>query len=152
MSADLSARAYRLLARRALTVREMERRLGAFAPAPEVRRVVAALVRAGYLDDAALARAFIEERRDARAAGPALLAAKLRARGVARSLVEALLAELVLPVEAELAADLAARRAATLAHLPPAVRRRRLFSFLRGRGFSPDVARRCSGVEDGEGA
>ena len=111
--------------------------------------VDAALERAaglGLLDDAAFARSYVETR-SPRGRGPARLTRDLMAMGVDRREIDAALAAHWPdgPGEAEVPLALVTRRAAQLAGLPPAVRRRRLLAYLarrgyRGRGVSTVVA------------
>jgi regulatory protein len=90
----------------------------------------------GLLDDAAFARNYVETR-SSRGRGPARLARDLMAMGVERREIDAALAAHWPdgPGEVEVPLALVTRRAAQLAGLPPAVRRRRLLAYLARRGY-----------------
>jgi regulatory protein len=90
----------------------------------------------GLLDDGAFARNYVETR-SARGRGPARLVRDLMAMGVERRDIDAALAAHWPdgPGEVEVPLALVTRRAAQLAGLPPAVRRRRLLAFLARRGY-----------------
>ncbi len=91
----------------------------------------------GLLDDAAFARGYVETR-STRGRGPVRLTRDLMAMGVERSVIDgAIASHWPDGLEgAELPLALVRRRAAQLAGLPPAVRRRRLLAFLARRGYS----------------
>jgi regulatory protein len=91
----------------------------------------------GLLDDAAFARNYVETR-SVRGRGPARLTRDLMAMGVERRDIDAALAAHWPDGTggAEVPLALVTRRAAQLAGLPPAVRRRRLLAFLARRGYS----------------
>lgn len=90
----------------------------------------------GLLDDAAFARTYVETR-SARGRGPARLVRDLMVMGVERSLIDGAIAAHWPDGldEAEVPLALLTRRAAQLADLPPAVRRRRLLAYLARRGY-----------------
>lgn len=101
--------------------------------------VEAAMERAaalGLLDDAAFARNYVETR-SPRGRGPSRLTRDLMAMGVERRDIDAALTAHWPDGagEAEVPLTLVTRRAAQLAGLPPAVRRRRLLAFLARRGY-----------------
>lgn len=86
--------ALRLLSHRARSRREVEQRLRKKGFAPGVVSDTAdQLVRLGYLDDAAFARAFVADRLRLRPRGRRALAAELRKKGVASSHIDAALDE-----------------------------------------------------------
>jgi regulatory protein len=102
--------------------------------------VIADLARAGWIDDARFARAWIEDRLALRPKGARALRAELRARGVAAEVIEASLDTLLSQDrEAVIALDQAKRRLERLSRLPAEVARRRLVGWLRRRGFSAGV-------------
>lgn len=90
----------------------------------------------GLLDDAAFARTYVETRAT-RGRGPARLVRDLMVMGVERSLIDGAIAAHWPDglEEAEVPLALLTRRAAQLADLPPAVRRRRLLAYLARRGY-----------------
>jgi regulatory protein len=90
----------------------------------------------GLLDDATFARTYVETR-STRGRGPARLVRDLMVMGVDRSLIDGAIAAHWPDglEEAEVPLALVTRRAAQLADLPPAVRRRRLLAFLARRGY-----------------
>ncbi|MFN3596582.1 MAG: regulatory protein RecX [Rubricoccaceae bacterium] len=141
-----SARAAALdfLSRRARTTAEVRRALvkkGYDADVAE--RTVAALVAAGYLDDAAYATAYVRGRFAGRGHGPARLRQDLAQRGIDRALIDMALA--TLEAEEDLAQTVrrhAAKRWRTLASEPDVTRRaRKTFNFLLRQGFAYDLAR-----------
>ncbi|OPZ93502.1 MAG: Regulatory protein RecX [candidate division TA06 bacterium ADurb.Bin417] len=140
MNEDLLARAYRLLGRRAYTRSALLKKLREKGPAEAAEAAVEALARAGYLNDADFARDYVRQRSSNRPSGRRFLKMKLQSKGVAPEAIEAALADLDPDQEAEMARQLAEKKARTLARLEPAVRRRQLYQFLVGRGFSPDLA------------
>ena len=106
-------------------------------PRDAVDRALARAGDLGLLDDAAFARSYVETRA-ARGRGPVRITRNLGAMGVERRVVYAAVAAHWPDGrdEAEVPVDLVTRRAAQLASLPPAVRRRRLLAFLARRGYS----------------
>lgn len=139
--ADIQRHAMTLLNRRAMSVRELSRKLTSRGlGASAVEGVVAHLVEIGALNDEAFARALIEETVARKPAGPRLLRAKLRQRGVNAALIERLLTELSAPTEIlPQALALARKRQASLAHLDRTTQKRRLWALLARRGFDPDT-------------
>jgi regulatory protein len=141
-----------LLARRPWTCAELTTRLRRRgAPAEVAATVVADLTARGYLDDAAFARRWVEQRA-ARGYGAARLRNELRARGVAAALVDAALAEIGGVDVLDAARALARRRLAALARAPAARVAARLRDHLMRRGFSASVVsrvvRETTGVGD----
>ncbi len=95
----------------------------------------------GYLDDAAFAKQWVEERGAAR--GPRLLTAELRRKGVAGEIIAA-------AVPKDAADQVAAARALAVKRLArlsggelSAAARQRLTRYLAGRGYDYDVIRRA---------
>jgi regulatory protein len=149
--------ALRYLAFSARTESQVRARLAKGDCAGHADAVVAWLRALGYLDDAAYARARAAALLTRGRAGPRLAARRLQAAGIegpeARSAVAAALAEAGGEGEPELALcrALAAKRArgAALASLDDRARRR-IASFLLGRGFAAPVVARVLGIyEDG---
>lgn len=135
---DIHDAALDALERRALTRRELARRLlqKGFTPGevdPELER----LARAGLLDDAALAYNSARRRAEEGRRGPARVRAELIARGSAGDVATAAVAEAFPPAAADDALDRAARR--LLRRGPPATpeaRDRLVRRLVRG-GFAP---------------
>jgi regulatory protein len=149
--------ALRFLASRARTEAQLRARLVRAELADEADAVVAWLLRLGYLDDAAFARARARALVSPGRLGPRLAERRLVAAGIERAraqeAVAAALAEQgdAAGGEAGLCRALAERRARTadLAGLDDRARRR-LARFLLGRGFSGTVVMRVLGLyEDG---
>lgn len=115
--------------------------------------MVADLTARGYLDDAALARQWVETRA-ARGYGAARLRAELRARGVEPALVDAALAGLDPAAALERARAAARRRLPVLARGRPERLAARLHDYLLRRGFASDVAarvaRECAGAREAD--
>lgn len=143
-AARARAVALELLGRRAWTRRELRDRLRRRGASAEVAgAVVADLTGAGYLDDRAVARAWVETRAAERGLGTRRLRAELRRRGVAAAVVEDVLeASGVTREEEARARELAARRLKVLAGLERATAARRLWGYLVRRGFAPELAGR----------
>ena len=129
-----------LLARKPRTERDLRAALGdAFQPI-DIDRALARLHELGYLDDRAWSERYVAGQR-AQTRGRSLLRNELRARGVADDVVaEALDGRDELVV----ATEVAQRKARSLRSEADEERRsRRLYDFLRRRGFSDDVARQA---------
>jgi regulatory protein len=127
------------LGRRALTRRELERRLaGKGYGREEVASVLDALAGRGLLDDAKTAEQHVKARAS-RGVGKRRVAAELAARGVPESERAAALAGI--DAEGEKARLLAAlaKRERALGGLTGRERSRKLFDHLVRRGFSPDA-------------
>lgn len=135
-------RAVRLLSMRPRSRFELESRLrreglGSAAIAAALAR----LERLGYLDDAAFARWWVENRTRFSPRSRQALHHELRQKGIARPLIEAALGEFDADEQALAAGRQRAARWATLA---PAEFGRKMMAFLARRGFDPDTARRAT--------
>lgn len=93
----------------------------------------------GLLDDALFARLWVEDRLARRPCAARLLRFELARKGIAEELIEAALAD-VAPGEGERLRRLIAARLPRYRGQPPEVRRRKLLSFLRRRGFTAEEA------------
>ncbi len=132
-------RAARLLTLRARTERELADRLEqAGFEAGVVEEVVERLRDLRLVDDAAFARAWVEERTRRKASGPALLRDELRVKGVDSTVVDEILEE-AFPDEAGRAVEVAAGLVGKWSRLPPAKQGARLAAALERKGFSPDA-------------
>jgi regulatory protein len=105
------ARAYRYLNRRDRTVAEMRAHLGRDGTDTAVVDVaVAALIDAGYLDDARYARLFAQDKRELEQWGSDRIRRALHERGIGRELVDEALAARQPESELERALELLRRR------------------------------------------
>jgi regulatory protein len=143
--------AWRALNRRERTVAEMARLLAGKRVEPEaIETVVAELCEQGYLDDAAYARRYAEDRRRLDAWGAERIERRLLALGVDREHVAAAVGEQDHGGEVDAALALLARRFPE----PPATPRDRdrALGMLVRRGYALDLAhdavRRHAGVTD----
>ena len=177
--AEVLDAAARFLEARSRSVAEVRRRLVTAGYRPElVDQAISRLVRQGYLDDDAFARAWVESRDRARPRGERALRTELSQRGVAREIIDAVLAErdagnrrgssLTETVgesvdEQSLSADdVAARRLiernrrALLRETDPRKRRQRAYALLARSGFDPETSRTVAASvtdpEEGEGS
>ncbi|MDA0301038.1 MAG: regulatory protein RecX [Chloroflexi bacterium] len=133
-------RGLELLSRKPRTERDLRTALGeAFQP-EDIDRALARLHELGYLDDRAWSDRYVAAPR-AQARGRSLLRSELKARGVPDEVVaEALEGR----DELSTALETAAKRLRSLRSIEDEERRRRrLYDFLRRRGFSDDVCRRA---------
>lgn len=151
------ALALRALAHRPRTEAEIRARLGRAGLAAEADDTVAWLVRLGYLDDAAYARARARGLVTGGRAGPRLAERRLRAAGIGEAAAKAAVREALEEAsgagagsaELALCRALAVRRARGIAPDALDVRgRARLARWLLGRGFAPAVVARVVGTFD----
>jgi regulatory protein len=137
-------RALGLLAVRARSRRELERRLlQARFEATEVADVLERLERVGLIDDDAFAAQVVEHAFGVKRSGRRAVASTLAAAGVPRDVIENALSRAD-EGEEERADALAASRAPRLGCLEPAKAFSRLTSLLVRRGHSPESARRAA--------
>ena len=141
----------RLLAHRARSVAELERRLARKGfDAGTVAATLARLADLRLLDDAAFAR----ERAAGlarRGSGPRLIRARLAAAGITGDLARAALEATLDEGEDALARRTLDRRYGDLSEADPDLRRKAA-AYLVRRGFSPEVAGRVAGVFSDGGA
>ncbi|MDH7515703.1 MAG: regulatory protein RecX [Bacteroidota bacterium] len=134
---EAKAAADRYLARRPRSVHEVRKHLmrrgidEAF-----VERAISDFLDAGLLDDTAFARAFVRDRLAFRPKSRWMIARELRTKGVPDETVQTVLAD-VFPAETEIASAmaLAKKYLARAGSGDPARRNRRLFAYLRRRGY-----------------
>ena len=137
-------RALGLLAVRARSRRELERRLLQAGSDPsEVDEVLDRLAAVGLIDDEAFARQVAEHGFGAKLAGRRAVAGTLAAAGVAPEVAARVIDETAGDDDRR-ADELAVSRAARLGSVEPAKAFSRLTSLLVRRGYSPDVARRAA--------
>ncbi len=129
--------AYRLLARRAHSVAEIESKLAdrKFSPVV-ISRAIDRLTSEGYLDDGAFARSFARHLMEHRPMGRRRMTWELRQKGVGKGLVEEAVEEVWAGrSELEVAKDVALRRLKAYRGLDAPTIRRRLKGYLERRGF-----------------
>jgi regulatory protein len=133
--------AARYLASRPRSVLEVRRHL--IKRRYDEREVTGALDRlraAGYLDDAAFARYWLDQRARFKPKGVLGLRSELRAKGVSPSVIGAVLTEAAEDrSEADTATEALSSRLARWRNLPDDERKARAQAFLRQRGFRFDV-------------
>lgn len=133
---------------------------------PLCETAIEALLRMGYLDDAAYARAWVEARDRSRPRGEAALRLELGRQGVPQETIEAILLERrgeepqgsTLPSGGVADADTLAarrllerRRSALEREADPGRRRQKAYALLARNGFGPDVCREVSRAVLGAG-
>ena len=134
-------RGLELLSRKHRTERDLRDALADDFQPEDIDRALARLHELGFLDDRAWSDRYVAGQR-AQTRGRSLLRSELRARGIADEVVAD-----ALDGRDELTAALetAHKRARTLRSIEDdQQRRRRLYDFLRRRGFADDVARRAT--------
>jgi regulatory protein len=99
-----------------------------------------------YVDDAAFARWWVEQRERFKPRGDRALRVELAQKGVARDVIEVVLGERVPDADVELARRALSRPLTRWANMSDAERRRKIHAYLAARGFDYDtideVARR----------
>lgn len=137
-------RALGLLAVRARSRRELERRLlKAGFDAEEVGDVLLRLERVGLVDDEAFARQVVEHGFTNKKSGRRAVASTLAAAGVSAEVISATIDADGTDEEAR-AQELADARAVRMSSLEPAKAFQRLTSLLVRRGYAPELARRVA--------
>jgi regulatory protein len=132
-------RALEFLSRRRRTRSELQKQLlKAFSEA-ETNGALARIDQLGYVDDESWAKDYVTTIR-ARGRGRSLLARELSQRGIDDEAQESALAE---HDDRGEALAIARKRLRSLQRLAPEVRDRRLYAFLRRRGFSNDTAKQA---------
>ncbi|GAB4530940.1 MAG: RecX family transcriptional regulator [Anaerolineales bacterium] len=136
-------RALRLLESRPRTRQEITQNLKNHDTPPQViEAVLERLERSGLLNDAAFARAWVENRTDFRPRGSALLRQELRQRGVPQKTIETVLTE-IQPQEATLAYRAGQQRLNRYAALPWPEFRRKMGAYLMRRGFPYEIVQQA---------
>lgn len=135
---DAKAAAIRLLAHRARTRGYLEERLrGKGLAAEAVEEALGDLERAGYVDDEAYAHDRIDALLRKSKQGPLALTHKLVQEGVDGDLAERIVHETLRDEDlSEWALEVATQRAGKLRDVEPETARRRLYGYLKRRGFS----------------
>ncbi len=135
--------ALNLLNYRARTRQELVRRLRRKdLPADSIQRVIADLVEKGLVDDQQFAKWMVDSLTRRNDLGKRAIANKLRQAGVDREIAETVISEELHDYdERSRAEQAAAKQMKRLANIEPTTRRRRLYSYLLRRGFSPYLIR-----------
>ncbi|HYD54376.1 MAG TPA: regulatory protein RecX [Gemmatimonadaceae bacterium] len=146
-------RAVNMLAARARSSADLRRQLVRKGePATLVDAAIARLQAAGFLDDAAFARAYTRSKALGAGASRRRVQQELARKGVPREVTDEAVAEVYEEEaidEGESLDRLVHKRLRSLAKLDPEVRDRRLWSFLARRGFDADDIRKA--IERGTG-
>ncbi len=138
---QLREQAFRLLARRAHSRRELRDKLRVRSHDPDlIDRLIEDFSERKYLDDSRFARSFIEEELRMRLSGPALIRDKLRQKGIDPEQINQLLSELYPPgLQAEHCRRLTLKK---IKPWPVPFDRKRLTQltgYLHNKGFSWDI-------------
>ena len=142
---DVHERALRLLAVRARSRRELERRLSAAGfDEDEVAGELGRLEAVGLIDDEAFAREVVEHELANRRAGSRAVTSRLLAKGIDQATIQRTLEAVPAPPESERALDLARSRARRLTSLPAETAFGRLVPYLIRRGYPGTVAREAA--------
>jgi regulatory protein len=144
--------AFRLLARRAYTCKEIRQKLrGRGTPGEVVNETMAILERLGLVDDREFARRWVRERMRLRPMGPRLLERDLRRRGVGEDLLQQAVQEVLDETDLDaVAVELLRSRAGRYQGLERNKAWSRMYGFLARRGFDPAAAREAVGTVWGE--
>lgn len=133
----------RLLSFRPRSIRETQSRLKrAGYSAPLIERVIQEAEERGWLDDAAFAKLWVKDRLATRPKGRAQLKNELRAKGVPNELIEQALNEVEMD-EGQIIQQLIEQQKGRYPGDDRVTRERKLYAFLRRRGFAPEVIRRA---------
>ena len=137
------ARAFRFLAARARSQKEIEDRLARYGyPAIVIERVIAKCKNLQYIDDRQFAFQFARSRLAQKPLGPDLLRTELYKHGLGEDLIKEVIAAVFQEnTERDLAQKLAEKRLLRLRDLPEQKARARLISYLKRRGFSWEIVR-----------
>ena len=96
----------------------------------------------GWLDDEAFAKLWVQDRLATKPKGRAVLKSELRAKGIANELIEQVLSQVDIPEE-QMIQQLIEEQKARYQGDDRITRERKLYAFLRRRGFSPEAIRRA---------
>lgn len=140
------AHALRLLNARPYSTRNLSRKLLLKGYSKEViAQVVERLTRVGLLNDEQFGRELIRQLRAGKPAGDRLLASKLAQHGIDTRIAQRLISESAgeqVPAHEDPAIEkLVVRKLASMSHLAPEVRARRIFGLLARRGFDYEQVR-----------
>ena len=132
--------ALRYVSFRQRSITEVRRRVGKEFSQPVVEQVLASLSRYGYLDDADFARRWRDSRERRRPRGRFALRRELRAKGIADNIIDATPESLDESSSAYRAGERRARQWLAGGEMDYRTFRRKMWDFLRRRGFSSGVA------------
>ncbi len=133
----------RLLRFRPRSIQEAQSRLQQKRYSPAViQQVIREAEERGWLDDAAFAKLWVQDRLVTKPKGKALLKSELRAKGVANELIEQALGEVEMDEE-EIIQQLVEQQRTRYQGEDRTTHERKLYAFLRRRGFSPEAIRRA---------
>lgn len=133
----------RLLSFRPRSSQEAQRRLQQKRYSPAViQQVIREAEERGWLDDAAFAKLWVQDRLVTKPKGKALLRSELRAKGIADELIELALNAVEIDEE-EIIQQLVEQQKRRHHGEDRTTRERKLYAFLRRRGFSPEMIRRA---------
>ena len=132
--------ALRYVSFRQRSITEVRRRVGKEFSQPVVEQVLASLNRYGYLDDAEFAQRWRDSRERRKPRGRFALRRELRAKGVADSIIDATLENLDESSSAYRAGERRARQWLADGEMDYQTFRRKMWDFLRRRGFGSGVA------------
>lgn len=131
--------ALRYVSFRQRSITEVRRRVGKEFSQPVVEQVLASLSRYGYLDDADFARRWRDSRERRKPRGRFALQRELRAKGVADTIIEATLEDLDESGSAYRAGERRARQWLEKGPMAYPEFRRKMWDYLRRRGFGSGV-------------
>lgn len=131
--------ALRYVSFRQRSITEVRRRVGKEFSQPVVEQVLAALNRYGYLDDQDFARRWRDSRNRRRPRGSFALRRELRAKGIADEIINTTLAGIDESDNAYRAGQRQAHRLLEHGDMPFATFRRKMWEYLRRRGFGSSV-------------
>ena len=132
--------ALRYVSFRQRSITEVRRRVGKDFSQPVVEQVLASLNRYGYLDDVEFAQRWRDSRERRKPRGLFALRRELRAKGVADSIIDATLESLDEPSSAYRAGERRAQQWLARGEMDYQTFRRKMWDFLRRRGFGSGVA------------
>jgi regulatory protein len=134
---------HRLLKFRPRSIHETKTRLRqrGFASST-IQQVVEYAIEHGWLDDAAFAKLWVRDRLTTKPKGRLVLKSELQAKGIARELIEQALSEADIDEE-EIIQRLIEQKLNLYEGEDSRTRERKLYAFLRRRGFSPEAIRRA---------
>ena len=142
---DPRQEAMRMLARRALSSRELSDKLQERGHAErDIAEIIDNFIESHYLDDTALARTICEKLRSTKRASIGHLRRELLKRGIPATSIEQVLSEIDDEEEDQLLWEVARDRARRLTSLDRVTAERRLFGFLARRGWSGSNVRRVT--------
>ena len=133
--------ALRYVSFRQRSITEVRRRVGKDFSQPVVEQVLASLNRYGYLDDVEFAQRWRDSRERRKPRGRFALRRELRAKGIADNIIDATLENLDESSSAYRAGERRARQWLTGGEMDYQTFRRKMWDFLRRRGFGSSVAR-----------